>query len=219
VQVILSTHSSHVLEEVPPEARVFLNRGAGGVDVLYGVSSNFALNRMDEPNHPELFVLTEDTEAKVLVAEILRHHGTELIGIRMLDVGPANVVRMLGSLSVHDRLPFRAVCVQDGDQENANGCIRLPRALPPERQVFADILNHAILRLATRLQMAEHPVTDALNAAMALLNHHEWIAHAANALSVPPAYLWETMARVWVHECLTAAEMQPVIEAIENALP
>jgi|Deesub1362A_J573_1020465.scaffolds.fasta_scaffold04573_4 predicted ATP-dependent endonuclease of OLD family len=37
VQVILSSHSPFVLEELPSEARILLMRGADSVDVLYGV--------------------------------------------------------------------------------------------------------------------------------------------------------------------------------------
>ncbi len=173
VQVILSTHSEHVLEELPPEGRVFISRGAAGVDVVDAVSPNFALNRMDDPNHPLLYVLTEDTEAGILVTEMLRQNGTELTGIRFLDVGPANVVRALGTLAAQDRLPFETVCIQDGDHQNAPGCFQLPGNQAPEIQVFNDILNNAMPQLAARLEIGQPAVTDALNGAMALIDHHE----------------------------------------------
>ena len=130
--------------------------------MLYEVSSNFAMNRMNDANHPELFIFTEDTEAGVLVMEMLRHHGTDLTKIKFLDVGPADVVRTLGNLSAQNRLPFCAVCIQDGDQQDVPGCIRVPGNLAPERQVYGDILNNGVVQLATRLELPEHAVGDAL---------------------------------------------------------
>jgi predicted ATPase len=218
IQVILSTHSSFVLEELPLDARVFLNRGAGGIDVVYGVSSSFALNRMDNPDHPELFIVTEDKDANVLVTEILRHQGIDLTGIVLLDVGPANVVRTLGALANQDRLPFKAVCVQDGDQPAAAGCVALPGIHPPERQVFMDILQNAIPQLAARLEISENSTSDALQHATTIPDHHDWIADAANTLNQTNRYLWETMARVWVRHCLAPPDMQTIVQSVQAAL-
>lgn len=46
LQVILSTHSPYILEELPPEARIFLDRTTAGISVVYGVTPALALNRM-----------------------------------------------------------------------------------------------------------------------------------------------------------------------------
>ena len=45
VQIILSTHSPYVLEELPQEARVLLLPGPQGLSVVYGVSPEFAMSR------------------------------------------------------------------------------------------------------------------------------------------------------------------------------
>jgi predicted ATPase len=218
IQVIVSTHSSYVLEELPLEARVFLSRGAGGIAVLYGVSSDFALNRMDDPVHPELFILTEDREAGLLVTEMLRHGNVDLTGIRFTDVGPANVVRTLGALVDQNSLPFRAVCVLDADQAVAPGCVLLPGNQPPERQVFQDILDHAIVHLANRLEISEAATTDALEHAIAQVDHHGWIQDAANTLNQTPQYLWITMSRVWARECCTANQIASIVQPVQAAL-
>jgi predicted ATPase len=218
IQVILSTHSAFVLEELPPEARIFISRGAGGMNVLYGVSSDFALNRMDNPVHPELFVLTEDREAGLLVAEMLRQGNVDLTGISFTDVGPANVVRTLESLVHQGVLPFRALCVLDADQDAVPGCVRLPGNHPPERQVFQDILNNALAHLATRLELAEAPTRDALEQAMVLVNHHDWIAAAASTLNQTTSYLWSTICKVWVRECCAANQITDLAQAVQQAL-
>src|SRR5262249_39629162 len=70
-QIILSTHSPYVLEELPPEARVLLVPTPGGPGVLYGASPEFALTRIDEFVHPEAYVYVEDRTAEILVREII----------------------------------------------------------------------------------------------------------------------------------------------------
>jgi hypothetical protein len=188
------------------------------MNVLYGVSSEFALNRMDNPVHHELFVLTEDREAGVLVAEMLRHGNVDLTGISFTDVGPANVVRTLGTLVHQGILPFRALCVLDGDQAAAQGCVRLPGNHPPERQVFQDILDNALAHLAVRLELAEAATQDALEQAMVLIDHHGWIAAAAATLNHTPSYLWSTMCKVWARECCAANDITDMAQAVQQAL-
>jgi hypothetical protein len=173
---------------------------------------------MDDPEHPQVFALTEDREATVVVREILRHTGQELAAIGFSDVGPANVVRILGQLSEQNRLPFRAVCVQDADQPAAPGCVSLPGNMAPERQVFTDVLANAVNHLAVALDIGEPVVTDALNGAVAINDHHDWLAHASQSLNVPVDYLWMTMVRVWVRQTVPAAQMQPLRDAVEAAL-
>jgi predicted ATP-dependent endonuclease of OLD family len=83
IQVIVSTHSPYVLEELPPEARVFISRGTAGVDILYGVSPNYALNRMDDIERPDLYLYTEDVESSGVLLEILRARGVELSRLKI----------------------------------------------------------------------------------------------------------------------------------------
>lgn len=48
IQVILSTHSAHVLDEIPPEGRIMLVQMQNGKDILYGISTRFALSSIDD---------------------------------------------------------------------------------------------------------------------------------------------------------------------------
>src|SRR5690606_16484043 len=45
IQVIMSTHSPFVLQELPQEARILLLPGPQGLSVVYGVSAEFAMSR------------------------------------------------------------------------------------------------------------------------------------------------------------------------------
>lgn len=72
LQIILSTHSPFVLDELPLKARIMLIKLSDRKDVIYGVSSRFALSTIDELTHPELYVHLEDEEAVTMFWEILK---------------------------------------------------------------------------------------------------------------------------------------------------
>ena len=72
LQIILSTHSPFVLEELPKIARIMLTRLSDRKEIMYEVSSQFALSTIDEKIHPELYVFLEDEEAVSLFWEIIK---------------------------------------------------------------------------------------------------------------------------------------------------
>lgn len=128
IQVILSTHSPYVLQELPQEARVLLLPGPQGLSVVYGVSADFAMTRLDDDVHPEVHLFVEDRDAAVLVREMLASEpkAAELIPrVSISPVGPANVVMTLGQLANEDKLPYRSLAILDGDHSVA-GCVSLP---------------------------------------------------------------------------------------------
>ncbi|WP_035602684.1 ATP-binding protein [Haloferula sp. BvORR071] len=219
IQVILSTHSSFILEELPEEARIFLSRGTSGIEVLYGVSPNYALSRIDALNKPDLYLFTEDKEAATLTTEILRHQRMDLNRVCPMPVGPANMVVALGRLASDNKLPINARGVLDADQAQSPGCILLPGTLPPERQVFADIQASALDSLSVRLALPRSDVANAISSAMTLTDHHEWIAAASAELHQSTSYLWTTMAQVWIAECVDASELARIGNDISSSLP
>lgn len=218
VQVILSTHSGNVLEELPPEARVFIQRGTTGVEVFYGISPNYALNRMDDLDRPDLYLFTEDREATLLILEILRQGGVELNRVRCLEAGPANMVEALGRLAEENRLPVASIGVLDGERSITPGCIKLPGTQPPEVQLFGDLLERGVALLAQRLDMSAASVEDALRQGTTDSDHHVWIRKTARILNQTPSYLWDTVCKVWVKQQLAEAETVVVINAVRAKL-
>jgi predicted ATPase len=218
IQVLLSTHSGNVLEELPPEARIFIQRGVGGVEILYGISPNYALNRMDDLDRPDLYLFTEDREATLLVSELLRQAGVELGRIRCLEAGPANMVETLGRLAEEKRLPVTSIGVLDGERTETLGCVKLPGTCPPEIQLFNDLLSDGIATLAQRLDMSTSSVEDALRQSATDSDHHGWIRKAGRLLNQTPSYLWDTMCKVWVKQNLSNPEALKLINRVRAAL-
>lgn len=218
VQVILSTHSPYVLEELPSESRIFLDRKANGIDVIYGVTPSFALNRMDDIERPDLYIMTEDVEATALVSALLRLEQLDLTRISFVEVGPANVVASVGVAARRPRFPVHAIGVMDADQEPHEACLRLPGTRCPERQVFEDIRDHAVTQFALRIGLALEAVLDALGRTMSLMDPHQWPSQLARLLGLTNVYLWETMTQVWAKECVAANEIRDFVQPIRDML-
>jgi len=219
IQIIVSTHSPYVVEELPEEARIFLSRGDSGIEILYGITPEYALNRMDDIDKPDLCLYTEDEEAAELVKEILRYNSIDLRRVAITHVGSCEVVKSLGRVAAKDKLPILARCILDGDQEEAPGCIVLPGSAAPERQVIVDIHSSATKELSQRLDMPEASVTDALNKTMTKQDHHDWISEAARHLNnQSEGYLWTTMCQVWLIHCLNNEERNSFTDPIESLL-
>lgn len=66
IQIVLSTHSPYVLQELPQEARILLLTGPQGLNVVYGVSPEFAMSRLDDEVHPDAHVFVDDREVAVV---------------------------------------------------------------------------------------------------------------------------------------------------------
>ena len=107
LQVVLTTHSPYVLEELPAEARVCILETGGGVrDVVYGVSPEFAMTKMDEVAHTACDLYVEDTRAGVMLAEILVATNPDLVPqCEIIPFGAASVGQALGQMVVGGRFP------------------------------------------------------------------------------------------------------------------
>lgn len=221
LQVIVSTHSPYVLEELPQEARVLLLPGPQGLNVVYGASPEFAMSRIDENMHPELIVFVEDREAGVLLREILASDSktSELLGrISIVPVGPTNVVQLLGKLAHDRRLPYRAFAMTDGDASASEGSISLPGTEAPERMVFASLKEKTWGKLPERFGIGAGALFSALEDAMLDPEHHKWTSSVGDRVRKSANSVWEILAAEWCQWCLLDAERDKIAVAIADAL-
>lgn len=220
-QIIVSTHSPYILEELPQEARVLLLPGPTGINVVYGVTPEFAMSRIDEGSNPELFVLVEDREAAVLLREIIATdaRGSEIIQrIRIFSVGPANVVQLLGKLGHDKRLPYRSLAFVDGETAESAGVLRLPGSEAPEIVVFKELREQQWSDLAARFGIGAGTLHSVLEDAMLEPDHHGWTTLIGDKIVKSSHSVWETMANEWTRKCLPAAEAKRLVDAIDEAL-
>lgn len=220
IQFIVTTHSPYILEELPPQARLYIMNEASGREVVTGVSPEFAMTRMDDSQHPECDVFVEDSRSAEWMEAILRAKRPDLFP-RCLTIpyGAANVGFSLGQMAHNNRFPRPSCVYVDGDQQAKEGCTTLPGDDSPERVVFGD------LRSANWRGVEKHiasfsfsKVVDACTKAMSYNDPHEWVRLAADVLLVGGDILWHDLCACWVETCLTEAETERVLKPIIAAL-
>ena len=216
IQVIMSTHSPYVLEELPQEARVLLLPGPQGLNTVYGVSPEFAMSRMDDELHPDAHVFVEDREAQIWLREILASSQETAELLRRIDispVGPSNVVGLLGALGDSGKLPYRSIAVVDGDHPMPN-CVILPGAAAPERVVFAELRDKGWPNLPARFGVGAGTLLTQLEDAILDPHHHNWNAKVGDQVTKSSTSVWEVLCNEWCRSCLNPDDRTRISDAI-----
>lgn len=219
LQIIITTHSPYILEELPLEARMHIIESGGTKIIAAGVSPQFAMTKMDDENHPECDVYVEDEAAKIWLSEILSARSPELFPrSSIVPFGSSQVGLALGMMTSQGRFP-RPTCVfLDGDNATAPGCHLLPGGDAPEQVVFNGLRGVGWANVSSRISREHADVHDACNRAMTVSDHHLWVRAAANELRCGGEALWHALCAEWVSECLTDPDAELVSSALEEAL-
>jgi predicted ATPase len=219
LQIIVTTHSATILEELPPEGRVYIMNSPQEKRLITGVSPYFALTQMDEEPHPEVDVYVEDDESRVLLEEIVVAERKELSRrCFIIPYGVASVGRALGSMVRDKRFPRPTIVFLDGDQEATEGCHLLPGGDAPEHVVFEDLKKLGWRDVSPRVSRSSSDVIDALESAMTQANHHDWIRAAASQLLTGGTELWRALASTWAENCLQNADGMRIAESLQDTI-
>jgi hypothetical protein len=219
LQIILTTHSPYILEELPFEARAHVSiPPGGGRTVIYGVSPEFAMTKMDDVPQYECDVYVEDKRAQIMVTEILAKHAPSLIArCQIVPYGAASVGQSLGIMVHNQRFPRPSVVFRDGDQSDSVGCVRLADDAP-ERVVFEALKTSNWQKMSDRLGRHHADIVDAFSQAMLLGNHHDWVNQAASPLMLGGDIVWQAMCAVWADAILNSQDAKAIVQPIEDAL-
>jgi predicted ATPase len=219
LQVILTTHSPYILEELPPEARCYILTAGGNRTIVSGVSPEFAMSKMDDESYPECDLYVEDEKAKVLLAEILMAHAPDIVSrVQIIPFGAANVGQSLGQMVKQKRFTRPTLVFLDGDQPVSDGCLILPGGDAPERVVFESLKAKRWELLPMRTGRDYPAIEDACARAMTIGDHHEWVMSAAKNLSIGGDVLWQIFCAAWASGCLTKMEWDKIVTPILEAL-
>lgn len=217
-QFIISTHSPYILEELPPEGRIYIVENDSGKSTVTGVSPQFAMSRMDEEDHPECDVYVEDEASAVFIRELIVAGESDLLSrVQISPFGTASVGLSLGIMASQKRFSRPTAVFLDGDQSIATGVKILPGEDAPERVVFDGLSDKEWPEVAIRLGMSPSKVIDVLERSMTLTNHHDWTRSAADPLFIGATHLWQVLCSVWAQHCATAEEKSAVVFAIKEA--
>ena len=145
-QIILSTHSSVILNALPPEARKLLIRDKTGVELRDKVSTTHVRSILSAGHVRDLDICVEDTFAKVLLTEVIRSKKKDLLkAIAIHAIGDKNAVRE--ATYVLKKMGKKAIAVRDADigQDKKNGLYSFPGKKPPETEVFSNLKVKALI--------------------------------------------------------------------------
>jgi predicted ATPase len=220
LQIILTSHSPYVLEELPEEARAhILVSTEGRREIVYGVSPEFSMTRMDDVPHHECDLYVEDNAAASMLVEILAKQSPALVRrCQIIPFGAASVGSSLGQMVAGNRFRRPTVVFLDGDRGDDIGCVVLPGEEAPERVVFPALQAKEWRNLSERTGRPHAQVADACAKAMLLGDHHEWVRQAASELVLSGEILWQAMCAEWAQSCLSDDEGRRIVEAVEDAL-
>lgn len=219
LQIILTTHSPYILEELPEIARMQIFWSDDDRKVMTGVSAQFAMSKMDDAPHPDCEVYVEDEASKTMLGEILSQRSKDLLmRVQIITFGAASVGYQLGQMVGGKRFPRSTAVFLDGDCKAAEGCHILPGIDAPERAVFDALRAIGWRDLWTRLKRSTSDVSAACDAAMNLKDHHDWVDYAAKQLSLAPSVLWHAMCSEWAERCVTEDEVKAIERYLEDRL-
>lgn len=223
IQVILSTHSPFVLDELPLIARIMLVKLSDKKDVLYGVSTGFALSNIDEKTHPDLHVFLEDEEAVAMFWSILKQdqekYSEYCLRISTFAVGSCNVVYSLHQLSKQGKLPYKSLSIIDGDKkEDYPDCLSLPGSLAPERQVLNDLKAADWGKLEERFGIGAGSLFKVLDDSMLLEDHHQWLEYIGDHIRKSKDAVWDVLLDEWHKRCNSIERIKPIIQTVQEKL-
>jgi predicted ATPase len=160
-QILMSTHSSVILDALPTESRKLLYRDAAGVTEYPGISSTRARAILSGGHHRALTVCVEDEFSKLVLTEILRRADAKLLKVIAIEpLGSSQSVS--NGIRLLEKLGLKAIGVRDADvgPDPAAKLYSLPGARPPELEVFT---NAAVAQKLKELYAVDVPTLLAQN--------------------------------------------------------
>lgn len=205
LQIIMSTHSEIVLDSVPREARVYLERHSSKHRVMYGPSVEYAVGKLEGRSKPEVRVCCEDRMAQRLIEYSLPHELRTRVAIQPIG-GWQQVVEAIGwSMILGEEV--RTIGVVDGDVDrnvleskiNKVGCMhglskenirsritQLPGNAAPERFLIDSIRREEAEDLARTWQIELSALEVIIGEIRNSGEHHDMIKRLAERIGVDP---------------------------------
>lgn len=165
-QIVCSTHSKMILDELPLDARFFIKREDNVTDVIPNITSEFAFGELSGIHGVELSVFTEDEMGKAFLQNVLPLAIRNRIHI--IPIGSDQAV--LKHLAVHYREgDYKFIAFLDGDKrtqkEQAIEKIRihLETRLNHDENEFAQMMTERLQYLPGETWPEKYLIQETLN--------------------------------------------------------
>jgi predicted ATPase len=170
-QIILSTHSSIILEALPPQGRKFIIRDKSGVKILDRVSAGRAKSLLTDGREKALTICVEDDFAKLVLEEAIRKFGEPklLQSLQIAPVGDSDAVRNSLKLLLNDP-KHKAIAIRDADkgEDVTNKLYKLPGTLSPEKEVYENTEVQRVINEKYNIDI------ETIFAGLSNLDHHDY---------------------------------------------
>jgi predicted ATPase len=207
-QIFMSTHSSTILDALPPEARKFIYRDHQGTRVYDQISATRARAMLSGGYRRSLVVCVEDEFAKFVLTEIIRDVEPSLLkAIRIEPVGSTDAVRE--AVRFLNSAGASAIGFRDGDKGSSpkDKLFSLPGSTPPELEVFRSPGVGAIFTETYGLDISE------FMGMRTGIDHHEICDALAAETEEAPLVIGKLAASAYAHS-LSAAVSGPIIQTV-----
>jgi predicted ATPase len=114
IQIICTTHSSKIMEVLPPEGRLFIERYGKKVDIIPGISPQYAAGKLAGRPSKELDIICEDGIAEAIVSACLPAHLKYRVSI--FPVGSSSAVATHAAVRFRQEKSTNLICIFDGDK-------------------------------------------------------------------------------------------------------
>lgn len=185
-QIICSTHSKHILEHLPPEARRYIKQTSSGIEIIPDISADYAFGKLSGENSGELDVFVEDEVGKAFLSSILPHSIRERVNIMAIGSDQA----ILKHMAVHYReRKYNFISFMDGDKRTQSvSAIRkikneLETRLDHTDDVFTSMMQNRLNYLPGTQWPEKVLIENAQNAADLTYLLQEWEVSASDVAS------------------------------------
>lgn len=220
-QILLTTHSEHLLRALPQASRVYLYYGPTGIETLPGLAASQAVSLMTEGHDKALTVLVEDEAAKSVLAEIIGRKDRQFLqSIRLSIAGytddAGNSIgggkdAIKAAMKTLRQTGLKIVAVVDGDTpaDTANFVFKLPGSRPPEKELFKNPQVQQHWREMYGLDVKGFLV------GLGQVDHHTLFGHLAYRLSRDKDFLIGEAARIYAAS-LPENEANALVEQLKD---
>ena len=221
-QIILTTHSEHLLRALPQVSSAYLHPTPDGPQIIVGVPPAQAQSMLSEGQARALTVFVEDEVAKLVLSEIVRCGDPNFLGVMRVVVGGhrdedggvrgsgKDALRAAMATTRAAELPVAAVLDGDGQENPDDFVFKLPGTRAPERELLESA------RVADMIQAEYGAALDALLAEFANADEHQLMGLIAERLNVDESQLVGEMARTYA-QSLGANAVDTLVGQLEEA--
>lgn len=211
-QIILTTHSSALLQCVPSESRLLLLRDEHGVASFPMLSASRARAILSQGNHRELCVMVEDDFAKVLLTEMIRRVDNMLLrALSIHEIGDTKAVKNAADFMRRIGRPYVEVRDADIGPDPGNALFSFPGTTPPEKEVY---FNPDVQKV-----IADEFKVDVMHTLgqKDVKNHHYFSKVLAEEASTSPEYLRTLAIKAYIESIGVPAYSALVAEIHKRA--